>query len=107
MRLGISTIDFENLKMSLNLGYHHHTVFITPKITFLIFCTITLKMKNIAGDLLINDLNQILVVVTSEDCVNIPMGKEDFDNDLDLKTTSLRELREETNYWTVREVAGF
>ena len=64
-------------------------------------------MKNIAGDLLINDLNQILVVVTSEDCENIPMGKEDFDNDLDLKTTSLRELREETNYWTVREVAGF
>ena len=56
-------------------------------------------MRRVAGAILINCNNQVLAVVTSEDYVNIPMGKEDFDDDLDLKTTSLRELWEETNYW--------
>ena len=45
-------------------------------------------MRRVAGAILINCNNQVLAVVTSEDYVNIPMGKEDFDDDLDLKTTS-------------------
>ena len=67
-----------------------------------------LKMRRVAGALLINRNNQVLVVVTIEGCVNIPMGKEDYDDDENLKTTSLRELGEETKYWwPLQEVSNF
>ena len=65
-------------------------------IVFLTFSIMTTQMRKCAGVMVLHIKNKILLVVTNENFLNIPMGKADFEDHRNLKTTSLRELGEET-----------
>ena len=54
--------------------------------------------RNLGGVLLIRNKNEIVLVITCNGIVNIPMGKVDHTDNDNLKITSLRELLEETGF---------
>ena len=77
---------------------------ITPK-EFIKCWNFSRKKLYCGGVILLNSHNQVLLVKsknTSEnksETINFPMGKCDFFDYNSIKTTSLRELGEETGYW--------
>ena len=65
----------------------------------------SLGLRKSSGVILHNNKEQILFVFGENQTLNFPMGKEEFNDNKNLKTTALREVKEEIGYpWPLNKV---